>query len=89
MLEKLVTKNAKLVATNKELVAIVQDCQKKKDLQRETYRLKKTGGSGETQGNRDLTLCPYFKKEGYHATDACFKIVKNKDKPPPGWKIWL
>ena len=82
--------NAKLATTNEELVEIFKNMSNKnKDLQRETYRLKKTGGSAATQGKRDPTLCPYYKKEVYHAPDACFELEKNKDKPPPGWKIWL
>ena len=55
VLEKLVAKNAKLAATNEDLVAIV------KNVQLETYRLKKTGGSGETQGKRDPTVPPLQK----------------------------
>ena len=85
---KIVDNNAKIAATNKELVAIVKNLSNKnKDLQRKTYRLKKKGGSEATQRKRDPTLCPHWKKEGYHEPDACFEIAKNKDKRPPGWKI--
>ena len=82
--------NAKFSATNKELVAVVKKLSNKnKDIQRETFRLKKKGGGGATQGKRDPTLLPHFKNEGYYEPDAFFELVKNKDKRPPGWKIWL
>ena len=58
------------------------------NIKRETSCLKKTIGSGESQGEREPNLCPYCKKEGYHEPDACFEIAKNKDKRPPGWKSW-
>ena len=71
VLEQLVTNNAKLTATNEDLVAIVKKLSKEiKNLERETYRLKKTGNSGASQGKRDPTLCPHFKKEGYHKPDS-------------------
>ena len=63
VLEKLVAKNAKLAATNEDLVAIVKKLSNEnKDLQQETYRLKKTGGSRAPKRKRDPTLCPHFKK---------------------------
>ena len=86
----MVANNSKLAATNKDLVELVKKISNEiKNIEREPYRLKKTGGSGESQGKRDLTLCPHCKKEGYHATNECFDIAKKKDKRPPGWKIWL
>ena len=70
--------NAKLAATNEELVAIVKKMSNKnKDFQQETYPLKKTGGRGATKGKRDPTLCSHCKKEGYHAPDACFELENN------------
>ena len=82
--------NAKLAATNEDLVAIVKKLSNEiKNIERETYRLKKTGNSGASQGKRDPTLCPHFKKEGYHKPDSWFELVNNKDKHPPGWKRWL
>ena len=74
--------NTKLAATNEDLVTIVK---KLKNLEREIACLKKTGG----QGKWDPTLFPHCKKEGYHASEACFELVKNKDKRPTGWKISL
>ena len=72
VLDKLVANNTKLAATNEDLVAIVKKLTNEiKNLERETSRLKKT----------------HCNKEGYHAADACFELVKNKDKRPTGWKI--
>ena len=34
-------------------------------------------------------MCPHCKKECYRAPDSCFKLAKNKEKRPSGWKIWL
>ena len=82
--------NAKINATNEEMVVIVKNISNKnKDIQQETYCLKKNGGSGATQWNRDPTLCPHCKREFYHAPDAYFELAKNKDTGLPGWKIWL
>ena len=84
VLDKLVANNTKLAATNKDLVAIVKKLTNEiKNLERETSRLKKTGGKGK----RERTLCPHCKKEVYNAAEACFELVKNKDKRPTGWKI--
>ena len=64
VLEQLVANNAKLAATNEDLVAIVKKLSNNnKDLQRENYRLKKTGGSGATQGKRDPNCAPISKRK--------------------------
>ena len=90
VLEKLVANNAKLATTNEDVVAIVFFFPNKiKNIERETYRLKKTGAIGASQGKRNRTLFPHCKNEGYHAPDACFEITKNKENRPPGWKSWL
>ena len=90
VLEQLVTNNAKLAAANEELVAIVKKLSKEnKDLQQETYRLKKTGSSGATQGKRYPNLFPHCKKEGYHAPHACFELAKKEDTRSPGRKSQL
>ena len=82
--------NTNLTSTNEELVAIVKIISNKnKDLQLETYHLNKTDASRATQGKRDPTLYPNYKKEGHHVPDACFELEKNKDKRPTGWKSWL
>ena len=87
VLEQLVANNTKLSATNEELVAIFKKMSNEnKDIQRETYLLKKQGGSATTQGKRDPTLWPYCKKECCHEPDACFEIEKKKYKRPTSWK---
>ena len=73
VLEQLVANNAKLAATNENLVLIAKKTTNKiKNIERETSHLKKTG----RQGKQDPTLFPHFKKEGYHAAKACFGLVK-------------
>ena len=63
VLGQLVANNANIATTSKELVAIIKKLSNKiTNLERETFRLKKTGG----QGNREPTLFPHCKKEGYH-----------------------
>ena len=90
VLEKLVANNVKLATTNEGLVAIVKQFSNKiKNLDWDTYRLKKTGGNRASQGKRDLTLCPQCKKGGYHSPDACFELAKNKYKRSPGCKSCL
>ena len=90
VLDKLVTSNAKLASTNEELVAVVKKLiNNNKDIQRESNRLKKRGGRGETKENSDPTMCPHCKKEAYHEPDAFFSLEKNKDRRPPGWKSGL
>ena len=85
VLEKLVANNTKIAATNENLVAIVKKLTNEiKYIERETSRLKKGG-----QGKQDPTLCPHCKKEEYHASKACYELVKNKDKRPTGWKSSL
>ena len=74
VLEQLVENNTKLAATNKDLVTIAKTFTNKiKKIERKTSCLKKTSG----QGRWDPTLCPHCKKEGYHAAEACFELVKN------------
>ena len=84
VLEKLVANNTKLAATNENLVMVKNLTNDIKNLERETSRLKKGG-----QSRRDPTLCHHYKKEGYHAPKACYELVKNKGKRPPGWRSSL
>ena len=78
VLEQQVANNAKLAATNENLVAIVKQLSNEiKNIKRETYCLKKTG------------VIPHCKKEGYNSPDACFELSNNKNKRPTGWKSWL
>ena len=77
--------NTKIAATKENLVVIAKKLTNDiKSLERETSRLRKGG-----QSKRDPTLRHHCKKEGYHAPEACYELVKNKDKPPPGWKSLL
>ena len=63
VLKQLVSNNAKLAATNKDLVATVKNISNDiMDLQRETYQLNKTGVSRAAQRKRYPTLCPHCKK---------------------------
>ena len=59
------TSNAKLSATNEELVDVVKKLtNNNKDIQIESNRLKKGGGSRATQGKKYPTMCPIFKEGG-------------------------
>ena len=74
VLEKLVDNNTKLADTNKNLVAMVKTLNDNiSDLEQETSCLKKGG-----QSKQDPTLCHHLKKEGYHAPESCYELVKNK-----------
>ena len=86
VLEQLVLNNTKLAASNESLVALVKKLTGDiKNLERDNSRLKK---GGQVSG-RSPTLCHHCKKEGYHQTDACYELAKNKDKRPPGWRSSL
>ena len=86
VLERRVANNTKLAANNNKLFAMVKKLTNEiKNIERETSHLKKTG----RQGKRDPTLCPHCKNEDYHEVNACFELVKNKDKRPTGWKSLL
>ena len=55
--------SAKLAATNEDLVGIVKKLSKEiKNLERETYRLKKTGDSGASKEKMDTNLCTHCNK---------------------------
>ena len=57
ILEQLFASNAKISATNEELVAVVKKLTNdNKDIQQESSRLKKRGVSGATHGNRYLEI---------------------------------
>ena len=74
----LVADNTKLAATKKNLVAVFKKLTNDiKYIERETSCLKKGG-----QGKRDPTLCPHFKKRGYHAPEACYGLVKKNTSAP-------
>ena len=78
VLENLVANNTKLAATNENLVAMVKKLTNGiKNLELETSCLKKGG-----KIRWDLTLCHHYKKEGYHAPEACYELVKIKTSAP-------
>ena len=65
VLEQLVASNANFAATNEELVDVVKKLtNNNKDIQIESNRLKKCGGSRATQGKKYPTMCPIFKEGG-------------------------
>ena len=85
VLEQLVANNTKLAANNENLVAMVKKLTSDtKNLKRDKSCLKKGGKS-----SRGPTACHHCKKDRYHAPYACYELVKNKDKRPPGWRSLL
>ena len=56
-----------------------------KNLEQELTRLKKN----QVSARNPPTLCANYKKEGYHQPQDCYKLAKNKDKRPPGWRSAL
>ena len=69
----------------KKLVAMVKKLTNDiKNIKWENSRLNKFGKS-----RQDTTLFHHCKKERYHAPEACYKLVKNKDMRPPGWRSSL
>ena len=82
--------NAKLAATNEELVAIVKKCPTKISISNERPTAsRKRAAAGKHKGRGTQLSSPHFKKEGYHAPDTCFELLKKKYKRLPGWKSWL
>ena len=79
----MVLNNTTLTKSNESLVALVKKLNGDiKDLESENSRLNK----GVQVSTRNTTLCNNFKKEGFHQPEACYKLLKNKDKRPPGWR---
>ena len=86
VLQQLVLNNTTLTTSNESLVALVNKFNGNiKNLERENSRLKKGG----KLSSRNTTLCTNFKKEGFHQPEACYKLLKNKDKRLPGWRSAL
>ena len=86
MLQQLVLNNTTLAESNESLVALVKKLSGDiKNLEREISCLKK----GRQVSARNTTLCTNCNKEGFHQPKACYKLLKNKDKRPPGWRISL
>ena len=86
VLQQLVLNNTTLMTSNESLVALVNKLNGNiKNLECENLRLKKCGQVSIS----NTTLCTNFKKEGFHQPDACYKLLKNKEKCPPGWRSAL
>ena len=80
VIQQLVLNNTTPLTSNESLVAQVKKLTGEiKNLERENSHLKK---GGQVSG-QSTTLLHHCKKEGYHQPEACYKISKNKDKPPP------
>ena len=87
VLKQLVLNNTKLATSNESLVALVKKQQNEiKNLEWELSRFNKPG---QASARNTLTLCANCKKEGYHQPQDCYKLAKNKDKRPPGWRSAL
>ena len=81
VLQQLVLNKTTLATSNESLVALVKKLSGDiKNLEREIYRLKK----GRKFSARNTTLCTNCKREGFHQSEACYELPKNKDKRPPG-----
>ena len=86
MLQELVLNNTTLTTSNESLVALVKKLNGNiKNLERENLRLKKY----RQVNTRNTTLCTNCKKEVFHQPEACYELLKNKDKHPPGWRSAL
>ena len=86
VLQQLVLNNTTLATSNESLVALVNKLSGDiKNLEREISRLNKGGQVSA----RNTTLCKNYKKEGFHQPEACFDMLKNKDKRPPVWRSSL
>ena len=86
VLQQLVLNNTPLTTSNESLVALVNKLNGNiKNLERENSRLKK----GRKLSSRNTTLCTNFKKEVFHQPEACYELLKNKDKRLPGWRSAL
>ena len=86
VLDQLVANKTKIAANNESLVTMVKKLTGDiKNMECDNSHLNK-GGQVSVRGP---ALCHPYKKEGYHQTDACYKLAKNKDKLPPGWRSSL
>ena len=86
VLQKLVLNNTTLTTSNESLVTLFKKITGNvKNIEQENSRLKKGG----QVSNRSTTLCNNCKKEGFHKPEACYELLKNKDKQPLGWRSAL
>ena len=67
------------------MALVKKQSNKIKNLEREISCIEKRVPAGA----RDATLCANFKKEGYHQPQDCYKMEKNKDMRPTGWRSTL
>ena len=87
VLNQLVLNNTTLATSNESLVALVKKQQNEiKNLDQELSCFKKPG---QASARKPPTLRANCKKEGYHQTQYCYKLVKNKQKRLPGWRSAL
>ena len=78
--------NNTLTTSNESLVDLVKKLSGDiKNLERENYCLKKGGQVSA----RNTTLCTNCKKDGFRQPEACYELLKNKYKRPPGWRSAL
>ena len=86
VIQQLVLNNTTLATSNERLVALIKKLSGDiTNLEREISRLKKGGQVSAS----NTTLCTNFNKEGLHQPEACYELLKNKDKRPPGWRSAL
>ena len=86
LLNQLVLNNTMLTNRNEILVALVKkQVNNLKNLEQELARIKKP----QVRAQNPPNFCSNCKKEGYHQTQDCYELAKNKDKPPTGWRSAL
>ena len=86
VLQQLVLNNTTLTTSNESLVSLVKKLTGDiKNLERENLCLKKGG----KVSIRNTAICKNCKKGGFHQPEACYELLVNKGKRPPGWIIVL
>ena len=86
VLQQLVLNITTLTTRNESLVALVEKLKGDiKNLERENSCLKKGGQFSA----RNTNLCTNCKKEVFYLLEACYNLLNNKDKQPPGWRSAL
>ena len=80
--------NTTLTNTNESLMALVKkQANDLKILEQELARLKKP--QSQASPRNPSTLCANCKKEGYHQSQDCYELTKNKYKLSSGWRSAL
>ena len=86
VLQQLVLNNTTLTTSNESLVALFKKLTgDTKNQEQEISRLMK----GVQVSTINTTLCTNYNKEGFHQPEACYELLKNMDKRPPGWRSAL